>query len=470
MDNLPGLLLIQAGLILLNAFFAATEIAVISLNTAKLKKLQEAGDRMAGRLLKMAEEPAGFLSTIQIGITLAGFLGSAFAADNFSDPLTEWIYSGLGFQTLSPAVLNTVSVILITLILSYFTLIFGELVPKRIAMQKSYAVAKFSCSVVSAIAFMARPVIAFLAFSTNLVLRLLGMKTEAEEEGVTEEDIRMMIDLGKEKGTIAEDENEWIQNVFDFRDTSILSAMTRESDIVNLFEDSSEQEILKIIRESGLSRLPVYTKDHEDVKGILYTREYLLNLTAKQPKSLSQLLHQAYFVPESIHADDLFRDMQTKKVHMAIVVDEYGNISGLITMEDLLEEIVGSIYDEFDRVIDPEIERISENLWRFPGDTLIEDVEEQMDITLPDQEEYDTIGGMVLSCLHTIPKDGTTVDVEINGLSLHAEKIVGRRIESVLVKKLDTEQSSSAPTGESEEQDEKKAGKTPGKRGTAAAG
>ena len=242
------------------------------------------------------------------------------------------------------------------------------------------------------------------------------------------------------------------------------------SDIVNLFEDSSEQEILKIIRESGLSRLPVYTKDHEDVKGILYTREYLLNLTAKQPKSLSQLLHQAYFVPESIHADDLFRDMQTKKVHMAIVVDEYGNISGLITMEDLLEEIVGSIYDEFDRVIDPEIERISENLWRFPGDTLIEDVEEQMDITLPDQEEYDTIGGMVLSCLHTIPKDGTTVDVEINGLSLHAEKIVGRRIESVLVKKLDTEQSSSAPTGESEEQDEKKAGKTPGKRGTAAAG
>ena len=317
---------------------------------------------------------------------------------------------------------------------------------------------------------MARPVIAFLAFSTNLVLRLLGMKTEAEEEGVTEEDIRMMIDLGKEKGTIAEDENEWIQNVFDFRDTSILSAMTRESDIVNLFEDSSEQEILKIIRESGLSRLPVYTKDHEDVKGILYTREYLLNLTAKQPKSLSQLLHQAYFVPESIHADDLFRDMQTKKVHMAIVVDEYGNISGLITMEDLLEEIVGSIYDEFDRVIDPEIERISENLWRFPGDTLIEDVEEQMDITLPDQEEYDTIGGMVLSCLHTIPKDGTTVDVEINGLSLHAEKIVGRRIESVLVKKLDTEQSSSAPTGESEEQDEKKAGKTPGKRGTAAAG
>lgn len=442
MDDLPGLLMIQAGLILLNAFFAATEIAVISLSSAKLKKLQESGDRTAGRLLKMTEEPSGFLSTIQIGITLAGFLGSAFAADNFSDPLTEWIYIDLGIKLLSPAALNTVSVILITLILSYFTLIFGELVPKRIAMQKSYEVARFSCAIVSTIAFMAKPVITFLSFSTNLVLRLLGMKTEAEEENLTEDEIRLMIELGKEKGAIDEDETEWIQNVFDFRDTSILSAMTREADIINLFEDSSDQEILGVIRESGLSRLPVYTADHEDVAGILYTREYLLNLAAKQPKPLSQLLHQAYFVPESIHADDLFRDMQTKKVHMAIVVDEYGNLSGLITMEDLLEKIVGSIYDEFDPIIDPEVEKVNENLWRFPGDTPIKEVEEQMNIILPEQEEYDTIGGMLLSRLRTFPRDGSTVDVEAHGLSLHMEKISHRRIQSVLVKKLDSDSDS----------------------------
>ena len=442
MDDLPGLLMIQAGLILLNAFFAATEIAVISLSSAKLKKLQESGDRTAGRLLKMTEEPSGFLSTIQIGITLAGFLGSAFAADNFSDPLTEWIYIDLGIKLLPPAALNTVSVILITLILSYFTLIFGELVPKRIAMQKSYEVARFSCAIVSTIAFMAKPVITFLSFSTNLVLRLLGMKTEAEEENLTEDEIRLMIELGKEKGAIDEDETEWIQNVFDFRDTSILSAMTREADIINLFEDSSEQEILGVIRESGLSRLPVYTADHEDVAGILYTREYLLNLAAKQPKPLSQLLHQAYFVPESIHADDLFRDMQTKKVHMAIVVDEYGNLSGLITMEDLLEKIVGSIYDEFDPIIDPEVEKVNENLWRFPGDTPIKEVEEQMNIILPEQEEYDTIGGMLLSRLRTFPRDGSTVDVEAHGLSLHMEKISHRRIQSVLVKKLDSDSDS----------------------------
>lgn len=436
MDNLPGLLLIQAGLIFLNAFFAAAEIAVISLNHTKLKKLQESGDRTAGRLLSMAEEPSGFLSTIQIGITLAGFLGSAFAAENFSEPLTHWMYDILGFRILPLAALNTLSVIFITLILSYFTLIFGELVPKRIAMQKPYEVARFSCRIVSAIAFLAKPVITFLAFSTNLVLRLLGMKAEAEEENLTEEELRMMIELGKEKGAIDAEETEWIQNVFDFRDTSILAAMTREADIVSLDEDSSEEEIISVIRESGLSRLPVYTKDRADIRGILYTREYLLNLTAPQPKNLSQLLHTAYFVPESIHADDLFRDMQTKKVHMAIVIDEYGNLSGLITLEDLLEEIVGNIYDEFDPVMEPEIEKVGENLWRFPGDTPVEEAAEQMSIALPEKEEYDTIGGMVLSCLRTFPKDGTTVDAELYGLSLHAEKIANRRIESVLVKKL----------------------------------
>lgn len=268
------------------------------------------------------------------------------------------------------------------------------------------------------------------------MLRLLGMKTEAEEENLTEEELRMMIELGKEKGAIDEDETEWIQNVFDFRDTSILSSMTREADIVSLDEHSTDQEIISIIRESGLSRLPVYTKDREDIKGILYTREYLLNLTAPHPRSLDQLLHDAYFVPESIHADDLFRDMQTKKVHMAIVVDEYGNLSGLITLEDLLEEIVGNIYDEFDPVMEPEIEKVDENLWRFPGDTPVEEAAEQMGVTLPDKEEYDTIGGMVLSCLRTFPKDGTTVDAELHGLSLHVEKIANRRIESVLVKKL----------------------------------
>ena len=284
MGELPQQLIVQAALILLNAFFAATEIAVISLNTAKLRRLQETGDKTAGRLLRMAEERAGFLSTIQIGITLAGVLGSAFAAENFSDSLTNWIYNGLGFQYLPVSALDTVSVIVITIILSYFTLIFGELVPKRIAMQKPYEVAKIASGPVSAIAFGMKPVIGFLAFSTNTMLKLLHMKVEAEEEQVTEDEIRMMIDLGKENGAIDEEETEWLQNVFEFNDTSVQEAMTRDFEVESFQIGDTEEEIVEKIRETGLSRFPIYDKDGRDILGILYSREYLLNLrTDKKP-------------------------------------------------------------------------------------------------------------------------------------------------------------------------------------------
>lgn len=436
MGQLAGQLFIQAVLIFLNAFFAATEISVISLNTAKLRKLEEKGDKTARRLLKMAEEPAGFLSTIQIGITLAGFLGSAFAAENFSDLLTDWIYNGLSFQAVPISVIDTVSVIIITIILSYFTLILGELVPKRIAMQKPYEVAKFSSGVVSGVAFVMRPVIAFLAFSTNAILRLLGMKVEAEEEQVTEDEIRMMIDLGGESGNIEEEEKEWLQNIFEFNDISVQTAMTREFEMETLSLEDTEEAIIDKIRNTGLSRFPVYDESGEELAGILYAREYLLNLSTGRKKSLRQLLHSVYFVPESIHADDLFKEMQKKKVHMAVVVGEYGEISGIITMEDLLEEIVGNIYDEFDAEEDPEIVQLEDNMWRFPGNTLIEDVADYIGMEIPEDENYETIGGMVFSCLNAIPKDGTTVDVETCGLSLHAEKILNRRVEAVIVKKL----------------------------------
>lgn len=438
MGELPQQLMVQAALILLNAFFAATEIAVISLNTAKLRKMQETGDKTAGRLLRMAEEPAGFLSTIQIGITLAGFLGSAFAAENFSDGLTGWIYHGLGFQLLPEQMLDTVSVVIITIILSYFTLIFGELVPKRIAMQKPYEVAKIASGPVAGISFVMRPVIAFLALSTNAMLKLLHMKTEAEEERVTEDEIRMMIDLGQENGAIDEEEKEWLQNVFKFADTTVPDAMTREFEVESLHIDDSEEDIVEKIRVTGLSRFPVYDEEGRDIVGILYAREYLLNLRTDQ-KPLRELLHQAYFVPESIHADQLFGDMQAKKIHMAIVVDEYGDIIGIITLEDLLEEIVGNIYDEFDAEEEPEIERVNENLWRFPGSTLLREVSETLGVILPEQEEYETIGGLVLSCLSMIPADGTTLDVETEGLGIHVEQIQNRRIESVLVKILEPE-------------------------------
>ncbi len=437
MGELPQQLMIQVFLILLNAFFAAAEIAVISLNTAKLKKMQEGGDRTAARLLKMAEEPAGFLSTIQIGITLAGFLGSAFAAENFSDGLVSWLYDGLGFRAIPETVLNMISIVIITLILSYFTLIFGELVPKRIAMQKPFQVAKLACGPVAAVAFVMKPVIAFLALSTNGVLRALHMKTEAGEEQVTEDEIRLMIDLGRENGAIEAGEKEWIQNVFEFNDIKVQEAMTREFEVEFICISDDEETVLEKIRATGLSRFPVYDEEERDILGILYAREYLLNLNGGQRKTLRQLLHPACFVPESIHADRLFGDMQKKKVHMAVVVDEYGDISGIITMEDLLEQIVGNIYDEFDCGEELETERLEENLWRFPGSTLIREASEELGLELSEKAGCETIGGLVLSCLSAIPKDGSTVEVETQGLSIRTEQIKNHRIESVLVKKIE---------------------------------
>lgn len=324
MNSIPQQLLLQVILIMLNAFFAATEIAVISLNTTKLKRMSEEGDKTAEKLVKLVEEPAGFLSTIQIGITLAGFLGSAFAADNFSEYLVNWIYNGIGFHGIPLSVLDTLSVIVITLILSYFTLVFGELVPKRIAMQKPMKVARISCGVVSAVAVVMRPVVTFLSFSTNAVLKLLRMKTAAEEETVTEEEIRMMVDLGEEKGTIDSDEKEWIENVFEFGDSDARDVMTHQPDIVGIPVSADVETVRNIIRESGLSRFPVYGRNIDDIRGILNARDFLLNQKESHPEMVEELMRPAYFVPETVPASQLFKDMQKKKVHIAIVVDEYG--------------------------------------------------------------------------------------------------------------------------------------------------
>jgi len=435
LSSIPAQLLLQAVLILINAFFAATEIAVISLSSAKLKRLEEEGDKTAPKLLKLVEEPSGFLSTIQVGITLAGYLGSAFAAENFSGYFVSWVYDGLGFHALPEGVLNALAIVVITIILAYFTLIFGELVPKRIAMQKSFEVAKFACRVVSGISFVMRPVIWFLSKSTNGVLRVLRLKTEAEEEAVTEDEIRMMVDLGGQRGAIDEDEQEWIQNVFEFGDMTVREAMTPRGDVEAFSADASREEVLETIRRTGLSRFPVYEGTVDTIAGVLNTRDFLLSVGSGEEKTVRELMRPAYFVPESIHADHLFREMQQKKVHMAVVVDEYGGTGGIITMEDLLEEIVGNIYDEFDPAESPEIEQLGENLWRVSGGASIGDLSEALGVKLPESESYDTVGGLIFTQLDFIPRDGSQLDLELCGLSLHVEEVREHRIERILIKK-----------------------------------
>ena len=429
-------LLLQVIFILINAFFAATEIAVISLNPNKLRKLEEEGDKLARKLLHMVEDSSSFLSTIQIAITLSGFLGAAFAGDNFSEYLVNFVL-GLGVTAIPVSVLDTIAMVVVTIILSYFTLVFGELVPKRIAMQKPMEMARLSCRVVSAIAVVARPVVALLSLSTNGVLRLLRMKTVTEEEQVTEDEIRMMIDQGNENGTIDAEEKELLHNVFEFSDQVVGDVMTRAADVVVLWEDEKRDEVLEIIRDSGLSRFPVCGEDTNDIVGVLYARDLLLDAANQGSKTVKELMRPAYLVPESLDAGDLLQDMQRKKIHLAVVMDEYGSFAGVITVEDLLEEIVGNIYDEYDPTEPPELEQLEEGVWRASGSLNVEDLGEALGIEIPENEDYDTLGGMVLSCLRTIPEDGTHPQVTVNGLDIQVEVVEDHRIQSALVRKVE---------------------------------
>ena len=429
-------ILILVILTAINAFFAASEIAVISLSETKLKKQAEEGDKKAKKLLALMQAPDNFLSAIQIAITLAGFLNAAFAADSFADPLVNWLVNDLHFTALPAGALNTIMVVLVTIILSYFTLVLGELVPKRVAMKKTEGVARATVGVVWAVATVFRPVIWLLSKSTNGVLRLMHIDPKADEEEVSEDEIRMMVDLGEERGAIEANEKELIDNIFEFNNTTAEDVMVHRTDMVMIWADDPPDEILRTIRESGMSRFPVCEEDADDIIGLLNTRDYLLNAQLPHPKSLRELLRPAYFVPESVRTDVLFRDMQSKKVHMAIVVDEYGGTSGLVTMEDLLEEIVGNIYDEFDPQEEKVIEQLEDNLWRVSGSCELDQVAEALDVEFPEDVESDTLGGLVFAQLSAIPEDGSQVVVDTCGLHIQVQNFTDRRVEWALVSKL----------------------------------
>lgn len=436
MDILPQLFL-QLLLILLNAFFAATEIAFVSLNENKLKYQAEDGDKKAKKMLKMVQEPTGFLSTIQIGITLAGFLGSAFAADSFSDRLVNWLINLFNLAESARPTLDAVAVIVITLILSYFTLVLGELVPKRIAMKNSEKFARTVCGFINSLATVLKPIVWFMTVSTNGVLRLCGINPKEEEETVSEDDIRLMIDIGEEKGTIDADEKEMIENIFEFGDTTINEIMIHRTAVTFIDVSSTHDEIMSIIEESGYSRFPVYEDNVDNIIGILRAREYLLETKKNDNIDIRTLVKPAKFAHESVRADVLFKDMQKTHVHMSIVVDEFGGTSGIITLEDLLEEIVGNIYDEYDEQNKPDITQLEDNLWRIAGSTQLDDICETLDIDIDyETEEYKTLGGMVFSEMPSIPDDGSLPEVEVKGLKIKVEKIVDLRVESALVSKI----------------------------------
>ena len=413
-------------LILVNAFFAATEMAFVSLNDAKTNKMAKEGNKKAQQISKMLKTPSKFLATIQIGITFAGFLSSAFASDAFADRLAPFLNSII--PVLSIDLWKGISIIIITIILSYFTLIFGELVPKRLAMKYYEKITFSSIGVIRFVSIIAAPFVKILTLSTNLVSKLFGVN-EQTEETVTEEEIRMMVDVGRESGTIDEDAKEMINNVFEFNDITASEIMTPRTDIFAVDINDDIDEILDEIGEGNYqySRIPVYNETIDEIKGILFVKDILKFVKSnKKTTKLKNLVKEVYFIPESKMINELFKELQQNKKQMAIVVDEYGGTAGLVTMEDILEELVGNIFDEYDE-IEKEYEKIDENTYMISGGVNINDLKKILQIDIP-EGDYDTLSGYLIEELGRIPEDNEKPIIETERVTYKVEEYEDKRI------------------------------------------
>lgn len=414
-------------LILLNAYFAASEIAFISLNDTKIEKQAKEGNKKAKQIQKMLKNPSEFLATIQIGITLAGFLSSAFASDAFADILAPALYKI--FPMISIQVFKGISIVLITIILSFFTLVFGELVPKRLAMKYYEKIAFSSIGVIRFLSIITLPFVKVLSAVTNFISKLFGI-SENEEEVVTEEEIKMMIDEGEEKGTIQQEEKEMIHNIFEFNDITVSEVMTHRTDVYAIEMDSEINDIIKELDDYKYSRIPVYEETIDNIKGILFVKDLLKYLHGKKAIKIKNIMREAYFVSENKPINELFKNLQKNKMQMAIVVDEYGGTAGIVTMEDLLEEIVGNIFDEYDE-IENDYTKIDDNTFLINGSVSINDLKKILKIDLP-EGDYETLSGYLINLLGRLPKDNETPIIETKQVNYKIEKSEDKRI--VLVK------------------------------------
>ena len=432
MENSIGfMILLQIILIMLNAVFSCAEIAVISMNDNKLAKMAAEGDKRAIKLARLTSQPARFLATIQVAITLSGFLGSAFAAENFSGVLVDFLVS-LGV-TVSVNVLDSMAVIFITIILSYFTLVFGELVPKQVAMRKAEPLALGLASLISTIAKIFAPLVSFLTFSTNTVLRLFGIDPNAEEENVSEEEIRMMVDVGSEKGTIDHEEREFIQNVFEFDDLTAEELVTHRTDVDMLDLEETMEEWKEVIFNTRHTLYPICEGSVDKIVGILNAKEYFRLEDKSREEVMQYAVTPAYFVPDTVKADTLFRNMKKEKHTLAVVLDEYGGMTGIITMNDLVEQLVGDLGDDSESEVIQQIELISENVWKVHGSTSLEELSEALGVSLP-CDDYDTFNGLIFNALGTVPKDGADIQIEVAGLSVEITDIRNHQVETAVVR------------------------------------
>ena len=417
-------LIVLTILILINAYFAASEIAFISLNDAKIEKQAKEGNKKAKQIEKMLKTPSKFLATIQIGITLAGFLSSAFASETFADKIAPYLYNII--PAISLGVWKSLAIIFITIILSFFTLVFGELVPKRLAIKHYEKISFATIGVIRTISILTAPFVKLLTSVTNGISKIFGVG-ENEEETVTEEEIKMMLDQGEESGTIKEDEKELINNVFEFNDITVSEIMRHRKDIFAVDINISTEELLEELskEEYRYSRIPVYDETIDEIKGILYVKDVLKNINKKTFK-VKNVIKDAYFISQNRLINEVFRELQKNKKQLAIILDEYGGTAGIVTMEDILEELVGDIYDEYDKE-ESEYEKIDENTYILSGSMPIFDVNKLLEADIP-EGEFDTISGFLQDKLGRIPEDKEKPIIETEKVTYKIEKSEDKRI------------------------------------------
>lgn len=421
-------LLFLAFLTLVNAFFAGAEMAVVSVNKNRIKVLADEGSKRAALLQTLFEDSTKFLSTIQVAITLAGFFSSASAATGISQVLGGWIA-----QFRIPYS-NTIAVVVVTIILSYFTLVFGELVPKRIALQKAEAFSLFVVQPIYIISKILSPFIKLLSLSTNGFLHLIGMKTENLEEAVSEEEIKKMLETGSENGVFNEIEKEMINSIFSFDDKTAKDVMVPRREVFAIDIEEPLEKILDEILETRHSRIPVYEEQIDNIIGILQVKDVMIEARKKsfEEVDIRALLKEAFFVPDGKSTDELFREMQKTKNRMAVLIDEYGGVSGILTVEDLVEEVMGEITDEHEEEV-VELQKIGEKEYLLDGSILIEELNEKLNLKL-ETENYDTLSGYLIEELGYIPKDSGQCELDADGVHFKILEVKEKRIRKVWMK------------------------------------
>lgn len=405
MDDVPLRIILLLILILCNAFFAAAEIALLQINEAKYRKAAEEGDRKARRIVKLISDSAGLLSNIQVGVTLSGFLSSAFAADAFAGYLVKPVLKLL--PQVHEGIIRNISLILITLVLSFFTLVFGELVPKRLAMKRADKVARASAGPLSFTRILFLPFIKLLSWTVNLILRILGIDPKEKESDVTEEEILLMVNEGQEQGNIDDDESELINNVFEFDDITCGDIMVHRTEIEALPEDVSFERLLEVASRERYSRLPIYRDSIDNIIGLVHIKS-LLGMTAER-FDIKKMLIPTIFVADSQKIDDALNILKKNKCHMAVVLDEFGGTAGIVTMEDIIEELVGNIQDEYDdaeELPSSLVVKTGDNEYTVDGKAELDALNDELEIDLP-TEDYNTLSGFAVNMLGGIPEVNT---------------------------------------------------------------